>query len=146
MCFQTIQEILILFAFIPSPGHFGECGEPWKGHIFGVLGMGNIFRPELSLGAEDVPGLLGRKFFGDRIVIIDVRQGEMSSDSKRFVWIPRLIIIEIGIGSGRHNDIVSGLGGGDAAFLAAPGHDRGLGGQTALEDLIPPDQSSPLDV
>jgi hypothetical protein len=139
---HSFQKIVIVFAVVLRPGHFGQCGKPGKGHIFGLLGIGNIFRPELSLSTEDVPGLLGRKFFGDWIVIIDVRQGEVTSDSEWFVWIPRLIIIEIRVGCGRHDDIVPGLSGGDAAFLAPPGHDRGIGRQAALEDLIPPDQSA----
>jgi len=39
---------------------------------------------------------------------------------------------------------VPGLGGGDAALCAPPGHDRRLGGEAALEDLVPAEEAAPL--
>jgi len=75
---QTLGEVVILFEVIPSPGHFGKGGEPRKRQVFGLFGIGDIFRPELSLRTEDVSGLVGGEFFGDRIVIINVPQGEVS--------------------------------------------------------------------
>src|SRR5258705_11658176 len=44
---------------------------------------------------------------------------------------------------GRHYHVVSGFGGGDAAFLTAPAHDGRTRSEAAIEDLVPPDETPP---
>src|SRR6185437_2437500 len=53
----------------------------------------------------------------------------------------RLRVIEIDVLTRRHDDIVMLFGGIDTAFFAAPAHDRGVGGDTAFEDLVPADDA-----
>ncbi len=61
--------------------------------------------------------------------------------ASRFVRAAALRIVEVAVRRRRHHDVVSGVGGCDAALRAAPGHDDGAGCQAAFEDFIPADQS-----
>src|SRR5205807_8550277 len=59
-------------------------------------------------------------------------------------WLARraaLAAVEIERRVGREHRIVSGGGRRDRALHAAPGHDRGIGGHAALEDLVPADEA-----
>src|SRR5205807_8074181 len=77
----------------------------------------------------------------ERVEVIDV--GERL-DGAAARWLARraaLAAVEIERRVGREHRIVSGGGRRDRALHAAPGHDRGIGGHAALEDLVPADEA-----
>ena len=50
-----------------------------------------------------------------------------------------LVIVEIAVAVGRHDDVIAGLGRLDAAFRAPPGHHGSARLELAFEDLVPAD-------
>jgi len=106
-----------------------------------MLAVGDIFRPEVGLAAENVPGLFRGQNIGHGFEGIDAAERDVAADGQGLVGRVPLIIVDVAVGGGGHDDVVPALGRGDAAFGAAPGHDGRPRGQPAFEDLVPADET-----
>ena len=91
--------------------------------------------------------LFGRENIGSRFKTVHFFDRNVSADSQRFiVGILRLIIIEIAIIGGRHNNIVPHLRRFDAAARATPRHYGGIRRQFTFQNLVPADNAASVIV
>ena len=82
-----------------------------------------------------------------RIQTIHLFYGYISTDTQRFILgVCRLIIIEITIGIGRHNYIMSHLCRFYASRCSAPWHYCRIGGYIAFQNFVPADNPASLAV
>ena len=142
----TLLELLIVLLVGSRPLHFGQGGQTGQQHIFHVFGSGDVFRPKVGLRTQDVLGLLfGQSCRGFQF--IHLAYGQASTYGKGFVLgVGSLIEVEITVGVGSHDDIVSHLRSLDATGRALPGHHRGIGSHVTVQYLVPTDDAASAGV
>ena len=86
---QARQEIVIVLMLWRRPGHLRQSAEPRKGHVFHLLEVWHVLRPELSLRPQNVATLCCRKRGGDGFVMIDLFQRHVPSD-RQWLGVPVL--------------------------------------------------------
>src|SRR5690554_1604200 len=108
-----------------------------------MLPFTDILCPKISLCSQDMCSLLFRKDLRCRLKAVHQLQGNVTSNTKRFViGVLRLVIIKITVGGGCHDHIMTHLCCLDAALHAAPRRHRSVGSQLAFKDLIPADDTT----
>ena len=126
------------------PGDFGERAGAREDQMLELPRRDDIFAPQIALRAEDVMRLVRGDALGQRIVGIDLLQRGDVEPAGRLVAAAALQAVEVERVARRHDDVMPHVGGVDPALFAAPRHDRGGGGQAALQDLVPADQAAAL--
>src|SRR5579862_5025632 len=110
-----------------------------------MLRMRNKLRPKLGLPTENVMSLHGIEARHNRLKCINLFERQESADR---LWLPRLqlglVMIQISVAIGAHDDVMAGLRRRDATLDPAPGHDRGTRRQPSLKDLVPTNQPPPF--
>ena len=110
--------------------------------------MGDILRPEIRLGTEDMALRLGRQSIGSGIKAVSRFHGNDIGKRERLspLVVFLLIVVEIAMARGRHDDIMPFTRSLQAPFHAAPAHDRGTLVDVALHQLVPADEFPPMGV
>ena len=118
---RAAQELLVDLLLGGAPLRLGECGHARQHHILHLCHVGDIFGPEVCLHAHDVPLLVGRERAGHGLVGIYALDGEGSAYGEGFRGgILGLIVVEVVVCVGCHDDVVVEACRGYSAALAAP--------------------------
>ena len=122
-----------------TPLHLAQCSQSRQFHILHLLECFDILRPQVGLCTDDVPLLVGGETVWHGFVAVHMLQGQIATDGLGLVrLVGTLVVVEVQIGVGRHDNLVLQACRLNAAALAAPRHDGGVGGESALERLVPP--------
>src|ERR1051326_7845602 len=138
--FQPEREVVIVPVLLPAPDDLAESEHPWEKHILDLPRVRHPFRPHVPLRPQDMFRLFGGEIGGNRFVGIDRVDGEISSYRHGFSELP-LVVVEITIGSGRHDHIMAGLCRIPSSRGPAPRHDGGPRSEAPLKDFIPADET-----
>lgn len=139
---KSDEEIVVVAEVLRSPSDFGDGEGAGESHVFAVGESFHVFGPDISLDTEDSMNIFGLDFGDDRVETVDLLEGEVAADGKRFLGRSGLVIVEIHVTGWGHYDVLSEIGGGDAPGCATPAHDGGTFGESALQDFIPSDEAS----
>lgn len=52
--FETVEKTIPVTRIFRRPQHFGNGAFAWEDHVFGMAQIGDKFRPEIALPAENV--------------------------------------------------------------------------------------------
>ena len=67
-----------------APGGFGQGAGAREGHVFDLGRAGQVFAPDLELGAEHMLGLFGGQLGRDGVVRVDLAERHTAADGQRF--------------------------------------------------------------
>lgn len=126
-----------------TPGDLGEGDQAREGLVVHAPGVLHDLGPQVGLGAEDVPRLLGTQLRWNRLETKDILKGADVPDGDGFVGTAVLTVVQVHLLLGAHDDVVAPARGRDAARVAAPGGDGGPRCEAALQDLVPADEPAP---
>ncbi len=115
---QAIEEVGEVQLLPGCPGDFGEGEGSRKEHVLQVLACWDILGPEVALHAQHMPRLLGREHVWNGLVGIDGIQRSVAADGERLLLFGPLVVVEVDMRLGRHDNIVIHLRGGDSSLRA----------------------------
>ena len=106
-----------------------------------MVGARYVLGPEVALGSQDVLALFLAQLAGYRLHLIDLAQRQVAADGQGLlVVVLELIVVDVAVVSGSHDNAVVLTGCLYAALEAAPAHDGGVLGQAAFQNLVPSDE------
>ncbi len=135
-------EVVVVHLLPVAPANLGDGQTARPEHVLEVVVGHHVLAPEIALHAQDHALHVGAQRVGRRVVAVDVGQRDERSGRGGLDRGVVLAVVEVAVAARRHDGLVAAAGCGDASLDAAPRHDRGVGRQTALEDLVPADQSA----
>ena len=104
--------------------------------------MGDVFRPDVGLHADDMLLLLRCQLRRQGLELIHALHGQETTNTHGLASdVLALVVVEIEVRRRCHNHIVALACRLDAAFRAAPTHDDGRLGDVAFQDLVPTDDT-----
>lgn len=133
----AVAEVGEILACRFAPAHLGHGQQARVHHIFILFVRVDVFGPLVGLHAVDQSGFFGRHVGLDGVVRIGLLQGYIAADGFGLADGRVLVVVQVEELGGRHHGAVSAAHGFKAAFLAPPGHYRGVGRQSALHDFVP---------
>ena len=125
------------------PGHLGERECARVRHVLHRGRRLEVLGPEIALRTEDPRGFSLPEHVGDRLVRVHLLEREQAADRERLESFVSLVVVEVERRRGRHDHVAPLPRRVDPPTDAAPTHHRGAGCESALEDLVPPDESAP---
>ena len=135
---HAVFEVVEILAVV-GPAHLGDGGQTRQQHVLQVRERGDILGPQVALHAEDVGTLPGRKLVVG-VQFVDLAHRDIAADGHRLLRRGLgLVVVQVAMDIGRHDDVVAGLGRRNAALRAAPRHDGRRGRNAAFENLVPAD-------
>ena len=102
---QSFHESRVVFLFGSTPLNFTQGGHTGKFHVFYPPEVLHVFRPTIGLNAYDVFLFLRRKIARHRFVAVYPFNRQIAAYAIHLVLgIVALVIVEVEIGVGRHDD------------------------------------------
>src|SRR5688572_5560285 len=141
---QPTVEIRIVEPLGGRPTDLRHGGGARKRHPLQPILGADVLGPEVALQAENVTTLRGWKRRRHRVEAIHRFEIDDASAARWLAGAGALSVVEVQHGPRRKDRIVARGSRGECSVDPAPGHHRGIGCETAFEDLIPADQPPPV--
>ena len=140
------MKIIVILAFRKAPPHFGNSHQARPYHMLGMFPGRHMLAPQITLHTKDHRHYIDAERIGSRIQGISLFKRDESRSSSRFTRRIILAIIKVTITIGSHHGLMSRTGGCNTALGTSPRHHRSVRSQSALQNLVPAQQTASLTV